>query len=440
MRVSTQSTPPDGTFQDAYIAYVDHGQIHIDFKPPETPRGMRHFVEHVTQTTLSTMGTALLVFEVNNLVEQSSQDPSTPALTRWGWEQGFMTAGGKKISITRPRVRSDEGEVTLHTYRLLQSNEGLTEEAFNHVAVKVSMRDYEGVVNQLVSGYGISKSSVSRRWIQASAEELRHLLERPLDDIDLVVLVFDGIVIGNVTLVVGMGVDSKGKKHILGMWQGDTENSDVVKGLLDDLIRRGLDPNDNYLFVIDGSKALASAIRSFFGDDALIHRCQAHKKRNVQSYLSKSDGKVVGRRIEAAWKMRAYKKAREELIRIAKDLETRHPMAAASLREGMEETLTLHRLGLPALLRKSLRSTNIIESTFSLVRDLTRNVKYWSSTNMVHRWTGTSLLQAERRFHRIHGADHIQHLVSAVNNPPEPHDLPPIDVPPSTVDREEAMA
>jgi len=265
-------------------------------------------------------------------------------------------------------------------------------------------------------------------------------MERRLDDHDLVAIMLDGVRIKEILLVVALGIDPKGQKHVLGLWQGDTENAEVCKGLLNDLIERGLDPNGPYLFTVDGSKAFPCAIRDIFGESAQIQRCQQHKRGNVLSYLPQFSRRSISRRLSAAWNMKSYKEAKGALLSLAKELDNTCPDAAASLREGLEETLTLHRLHAPHALRVSLRTTNLIESCFSLVRVFCKNVKRWRSPQMARRWAGCSLLQAEQRMGRINGYRDIQYLASALSAPHLSGRGTEAETSSSPVDRKEAAA
>lgn len=239
-------------------------------------------------------------------------------------------------------------------------------------------------------------------------------MERRLDDLDLVVILIDGIHFDEHVLAVSLGVSSDGSKHVLGLWQGATENTQVCKELLNDMIRRGLNAEQRYLFVLDGSKALHKAVTSVFGDHARIQRCQVHKRRNVLSHLPKRYHFTFRNRLKIAWDMTTYADAKEELKKIVQELEEVNESAARSLEEGLEETLTLHRLGVPALLRRSLRSTNLIESCFSSTRKFCRNVKHWRNGNMVLRWGGTMLNEAEKRFRRVKGSRSMQSVIAAL--------------------------
>ena len=232
---------------------------------------------------------------------------------------------------------------------------------------------------------------------------------------DLAAILIDGITFHDFLLVVALGIDSSGRKQVLGMWQGATENTELCKALLGDLVDRGLSTDRKYLFVLDGSKALLKAVRSFFGSGTAIQRCQIHKERNVLSHLPKSCHSMVRRRLRAAWKMSDYEKAKAELQKLLSYLEELNPSARRSLEEGLEETLTLHRLGIPEALRRSLRSTNPIESCFSMTKKFCRNVKRWQSADMALRWAGAMLQEAQKRFRRLKGYRSMSVLVASLN-------------------------
>jgi transposase-like protein len=254
-----------------------------------------------------------------------------------------------------------------------------------------------------VEAIGTSKSAVSRRLIKGLERALEELLNRSLSGLDLLALMIDGVVVAEHTAVVALGIDGDGHKHVLGLWEGATENAALCRSLLSYLVARGLRYEQGILVVIDGSKALRAAVREVFGNKAVVQRCQVHKKRNVLEHLPKNKQARVKRRLNAAWRENNPTKAKQKLLRLAEELEKDHPGAAASLREGLEETLTVQRLRLPELLQKSLSSTNIVESALDGVRQTGRNVKRWSDGKQVLRWVAAGLLVAESRFHRLAG-------------------------------------
>jgi transposase-like protein len=270
----------------------------------------------------------------------------------------------------------------------------------------VSTRKYGQVIGDMADTVGVSKSSVSRETIEASERVLKDLMERRLDEWDLLVIYLDGIQFGAHHVLAAVGVDTDGKKHVLGMREGASENTEVTPALLQDLVERGLDPERRRLFVIDGSKALRKAIAQVFGQDHLVQRCRNHKLRNIVGHLPKDQHPQATAAIRAAWKLDA-KDGVQKLEQLARWLERDHPSAAASLREGLHEMFTINRLGLPPRLRKCLGTTNVIDSTHSGVRQKTRRVTHWKNGAMALRWAAASFVETEKNYRRIVGFDQL---------------------------------
>jgi len=305
--------------------------------------------------------------------------------------------------------------VDLDSYVRLQ-HDGRRQRAVREgIVAGLTSRNYRRAVESIVDGYGIEKSSVSREFVQASAAQLQELCEKKLDGLDLVAILIDGIHLGKQVLVVALGIEISGAKHVLGLWQGATENTTVVKELLEDLVARGLNSEHRYLLVIDGAKALRAGIERVFGERAEVQRCQIHKRRNVAEHLPKSAQGDTVRRIRNAYAMKDYAAAKAELEKIFRQLERINPSAARSMEEGLEETLTVHRLGVGTLLRQSLASTNPIESCFSIVEKVARNVKRWREGEQTLRWTATGLLEAQKKFRRVKGYRELQLLHRRMN-------------------------
>ena len=256
---------------------------------------------------------------------------------------------------------------------------------------------------------------MSRHWKAATAKDLAGIMERRLEDLDLAVVMIDGIGFHDFLLVVALGIARDGKKHVLGIWDGATENTKVVSALLTDLVERGLRTDRRYLFVVDGSKALSKGIATVFGSDALIQRCQVHKERNVLAHLPDAHQPAIRQALRAAWGMQTHEEAQDALKKLLRKLESLSPGAASSLQEGLEETITLHRLNVPAGIRKIVRSTNVIESVFARTRELCHNVRRWRSAEMALRWASASLLHAEKRFRRIIGHRFMAGLVQTLD-------------------------
>ncbi|MHC4518378.1 MAG: IS256 family transposase [Planctomycetota bacterium] len=336
---------------------------------------------------------ALIDEEVEQVAGPRYTRQSDRQAMRWGHDEGHVIFAGRKMAMPKPRVRSVDGrEVPLSRYQAFAHPRRMQQAVSQRMLRRVSTRDYAGVLDDLCEGYGIDKSSVSRHWKAASTRQLRQMLERSLTDHNFCVLFLDGKAFHDFTVIVALGVDYEGRKHVLGLWPGATENAEVCGALLDDLIERGLSRDHPYLFVLDGAKALRKAVVQRFGTTALIQRCRVHKKRNIQKYLPKKYHGMLSMKLQIAWEMTDYAQARQELRKVQAWLASINQAAARSLEEGFEETLIVNRLQLPSQLRRLLASTNIIESCFSLTGDLCRNVKRWRNANMAWRWAGTVLL------------------------------------------------
>jgi len=341
------------------------------------------------------------------------------AIRRHGEQRGVVALGGQRVRVQKPRLRrkgAGEGaEVAVPAYAAMQDDEGLRERLLSIVMRGVSTRNYEEVVPELADRCGVSRSAVSRQLQQASAEALKELCERRFDEVDLLVIYLDGKDFGGHQVISAVGVDNEGRKHVLGISEGATENAVVVKGLLEELVERGVTPGRKRLFVIDGSKALRKAIGEVYGASNPVQRCQAHKRRNVLGYLPKEMQAQVAAVLRAAWKL----DPKEGLARLRTQiewLERSHPNAAASLREGLEETFTIARLGLSPILRKCLTTTNIIESSLSGVEGRTGRVTRWRSGEMALRWAAAAALETERNFRKIMGHEHLWMLKAALDD------------------------
>ena len=390
----------------------------------ELPVSMAEVIDGVSSEIERLAGEAGLLImqsvmnaEVESLAgPKGRHDPERQA-TRWASQQGYVAFGGKKTKVTRPRVRSMEGhEVALASYERFQSPPRRQSSIVRKLINGISTRKYTRAVEDFTEGYGISKSAVSRELVAATRDSLQSLCERRLDTIGrLAVLLIDGKPIKGECVVVALGVDIKGKKHVLGLVQGGTENSTVVQHLLDDLIDRGLDPTQKMLLVLDGSKALRKAVKKMFGDDCPVQRCQLHKRRNVTALLPKEYQGSADQRMRTAYAMATYEQAKAQLLKTVDWLEAINPSAAGSLREGLEDTLTLHRLGVPEALRRSLNSTNLIESALSVTETVMHRVKRWRGGDMRLRWTAAGLLMAEKRFRRICGYEEMSNLLAALD-------------------------
>ena len=332
-----------------------------------------------------------------------------------------MTLGGRRVPVSRPRIRSadDERELPVCSYEYFADRDPLTRAVMDRMLAGVSTRKFAvvgepvgGEVEQAATSTG--KSTVSELFVEQTRTALSELMGRRLDDVRLAVMMLDGLEIADRTHVVALGISTEGVKIPLGLWEGSTENATLVGMLLADLVDRGLDPEQAILFVIDGGKALRRAIRDVFGEHALVHRCHRHKERNVCDLLPERDRPQIRARIRGAWALANPLLAKERLELLASELDRTWPDAAGSLREGMDDTLTLMRLGIDGQLAKTLGSTNPCESMIEIVRSTQRNVKRWQDGDMRKRWTAAGMLVAEQQFRRIIGYRDLAKLVIAI--------------------------
>jgi transposase-like protein len=337
--------------------------------------------------------------------------------SRTGTVPSEVVLGGRKVAIGRPRARANGAEVPLPTFQLMAGEDPLNRRVVEQMLLGVATRRYARSLEPLpatMATRGTSKSAVSRRFVAKTAAQLAAWRSTALDAIDLVALLVDGVHIGEHCIVVALGIDHTGEKHALGLWDGSTENAAVCQSLLADLQSRGLRTDRSLLVILDGSKALHKAVTQTFGSAALIHRCHVHKLRNVLEHLPEGQRPWVRAIIARAYKHTEVATARRLLQDLARRLDDRYPSAAASLREGLEETLTILTLGLSDRLRQSLATTNAIESVISRTRHVKRNVKRWRSGQMVLRWTAAAVLEAVKGFRRLKGHKDMPKLVAAL--------------------------
>lgn len=361
---------------------------------------------------------AVMEFEIASVAGPKGKHRKGRQYTRWGQNPGSVVVDGARFGCTVPRVVDYATRTTyrLKSYALFRQTAELVKRAYRDLIRGISTRRYREGVDQFLNGHGISASSISRQMVKATAAKVKELFSRSLEELDLAVLMIDGIEVGGHAVVIALGIDTKGVKHILGLRQGATENTAVTKGLLEELVERGLSTDRPLLVVIDGAKALRKAVLDVLGEETPVQRCTVHKKRNVLDHLPKSERGWVSRRMTGAYGESDEGKARRQLLALAEELRTGHPDAAKSLLEGLDETLTVQRLGLPEQLRRSLRSTNILESANNGVRDRSRNVKRWRNGEQIERWTAAALLETEKKFRRIKGHKLLSMLIIALNN------------------------
>jgi len=363
----------------------------------------------------------LMEEEVDEVVGPRGKHNSQRAAVRHGREAGEVTLGGRRVAVERPRARTADGETELPlvTYQHFADRDPLTRLVCEQMLAGVSTRRFERTrepVGEQVEDQArsTSKSAVSREFVARTRANLEALMSRRLDDVRLAVLMIDGIDLKGRTNVVALGITTDGVKLPLGLWEGSTEHSAVATALLADLVDRGLDTEQGVLCVLDGARALRRAVRDVLGVSTPVQRCVRHKERNVEAHLPERDRPQVKRRLRRAWARDDHRKALDELRVLASELDRSHPGAAASLREGMEETLTLTRLGIRGSLKRTLESTNPCESMIECVRRSSRDVKRWQSGDMALRWSAAGMLEAERQFRRIIGYRDLAKLAVAL--------------------------
>jgi putative transposase len=365
---------------------------------------------------------------LTELMEEGVDDVAGPkgkhnperTTVRHGHEDGSVTLGGRRVEVRRPRMRTADGEseVSVQTYQHFADRDPLARVVLERMLAGVSTRRYERTQEPVgedveTEARSTSKSSVFRTFVERTRQALGELMSRQLGDLRLAVMMLDGLELKGRMMIVALGITTEGVKIPLGLWEGSTENATVATALLSDLVERGLDPEQGMLFVIDGSKALRKAVRSVFGE-VPVQRCLWHKERNVLQHLPERDRPPIKTRMRRAWRETDYHRALEQLQALAAELERTHPGAAGSLREGMEETLTVIRLGIKGKLRRTLESTNPCESMIDTVRTTQRNVKNWSSGEMGLRWTAAGMLEAERQFRKVIGYTQLPQLAVAI--------------------------
>ena len=365
----------------------------------------------------------LMQEEVRELVGERSQPQPDRTTNRWGSERGYCVVMGQKVPVRRPRVRTvEDKEVRLGSYEMFHRGEPLTETVWEKLMLGLSTRKYGQAVREFTEAYGLEKSAVSEHFIEASRTKLKELMERRLDKIRLCAVLIDATPFEGQQMVAALGIGEDGRKTILGIRQGATENATVVGELLGDLLERGLDFTQPRLYVLDGGKALTAAVKKHAGESAALQRCQVHKRRNVLDHLTDEQKPGVAKKLNAAYALEEYAAAKQALNTLHRELMDLNPSAARSLAEGLEETLTVHRLHLPTQLRKTMASTNVIESAFSVVETACRNVKRWHDGDQRERWVGSGLLVAEKQFRRVQGYQQIPILIRELES------LTPINV------------
>jgi putative transposase len=339
--------------------------------------------------------------EVENLAGERYRRKQREGLgSRYGTNRGTVKLGGQKVPVRVPRVRLEGEEIPLRSYGRLHRGEEPSEKLLRRVLYGISCRNYEAAAESIPGAIGLSSSTVSRQFIEVSAAELRKFQERDLSELDIAAIVLDGKTFADDTMVIALGITMEGEKVVLGFVQTDTENKLVISQFLRSLLDRGLNISKGVLCVIDGSKGLRSAILNVFRGRALVHRCQWHKRENVVSYLSKKEQSYWRKRLQGAYQRPTYEEAKRELGKIRGELDLINQSAVASLDEGFEETLTLHRLGVFPLLGRSLKTTNCLESVNSMAEERCWKVDFWKNSSQKQRWLvsrGVFFYEVDRR-------------------------------------------
>jgi transposase-like protein len=379
---------------------------------------------HVLQ--IGKKGLDSLVMELGRMLAETIMDmereersgpegkPLHKGVYKWAYQKGSIYCGDQKVRVNHPRLRGPEGEVALSLYETLKQPGAFSEELLGKALRGISGRRYNETVIGTASAFGVSASSVSRRFIEATAQKLKEFKERDLSSISPFAVFIDNVHRGKDAFMIALGIDDQGHKHALGFWQGATENHEICEELLADMGERGLVLSKKTLFITDGGKGVIKALKEKFGVQLLHQRCIIHKDRNIQKHLAKKYRKEAHRRFMGALEQNLYEDAKKMLLDFEKWLRAINESAADSLKEALEEILTVHRLGVPLLLRKTLSSTNPIESMFSTVRDCEVNIKRYRGSAMSQRWLASVILYCEKGFRRIKGYDQIAGVVGTI--------------------------
>jgi transposase-like protein len=393
----------------------DDGAIQMILPLAEIAQQLRHGVgKFLLQSQLQLL-TLIMENEVDGMTGPRYGRDTAKEVQRWGYEDGSVVIDGQKVPVRRPRARGQEGDEKIGSYELFRRDEEQQRRIWEALTCGWSTRGYGRNVREAEDAFAIEKSAVSEKFVAMSAKKVNELLKRDLSKLSLCALLLDGVEVKRQHLVTALGIDKTGRKTILGFHQGASENQAACEGLFSDLAGRGLNFRQLHLNMIDGSKALRSGVRRYCGDASPILRCQLHKRRNIVGHFAEEEQPGWDRRLANAYDLRSYREAKTALLRIQDELSQVNPSAARSLEEGLEETLTLHRLKVPVELWKTLRSTNLIESAFSIVRVVCRNVKRWRPGNQIERWVGSGLLVAEKQFRRIDGYRALPGLITALD-------------------------
>ena len=393
-------------------AGASHENIQLALPLPEVLALAQRGLMNLALAAFTKLAEEMMRWEVGELAGAKNQAQASRENMRWGTQTGYCVVGGQKVPLDRPRLRDVRNrEVPLGSYEVLQQASLMEDSVWHKIMHGLTTRRYSEVIREIEQAYGIEKSTVSEHFIEASRRRLDQLAGRSLAGQAFCAMMIDGTYFAQQELIVALGITLQGHKMVLGLRQGATENTTVVKQLLEDLRGRGLDFEVPRLYVLDGGKALRAAVGKLAGKAALIQRCQVHKIRNVVDHLTEEHQMNVRCKMRNAYATREHADAKRALDRLLRELMDLNPSAARSLEEGLEETLTVHRLRVPTTLRNSLSSTNLIESAFSVVETVCRNVKRWRGGDQHLRWIASGLLWAESRWNRLHGYREMPILV-----------------------------
>lgn len=383
---------------DRFHSYLttNPGNIQLVLPLADLAQRLRHGVSQMLFDSEVELLTLIMCDEIRWLSQERGMTP-------WGNAPGSVIIHGQKVPVARPRVRDGAKEAKLGSYELFRRDDEMQRRLLDRVMRGLSMRSYDPVVRESKPSFGISKSAISDRFKIASGQRAQDLRKRDLSKLRLCALMMDGVEFRKELFVVALGIDKTGAKTILGYHQGATENRQVCDRLLEGIVARGLDLRKGILAVLDGGPALSGAIRKYCGDKVLVQRCQEHKRRNICEHFADEQRTYWEKKMLDAYELFGYEEAKKALHQIHRELMGANPSAARSLEEGLEETLTLHKLNVPASLRKTLRTTNPLESVFDTVRTSCRNVKRWRPGDQRERWICAGLLFTENKFRRIDG-------------------------------------
>jgi len=395
---------------DRFRSYLttNPGNMQLVLPLAELAQRLRQGVSQMLFDTELELLTLIMGNEIKWLAQEHGMMP-------WGNAPGSVIIHGQKVPVSRPRVRDGGKEAKLGSYELFRRDDEMQRRVWDRVVRGLSMRNYDPIVRESKPSFGISKSAVSDRFKVASGQRAQDLRKRDLSKLRLCALMVDGVEFRKELFVVALGIDKTGTKTILGYHQGATENRQICDRLMEGIAARGLDLRHGMLAVLDGGPALAGSIRKYCGDKVLLQRCQQHKQRNICEHFAEDQRPYWEKKLSDAYDLFGYEEAKQALQKVHRELMGVNPSAARSLEEGLEETLTLHKLTVPAPLRKTLRTTNPIESIFDTVRTACRNVKRWRPGDQRERWICSGLLFAESKFRRIDGYRELPRFIDILD-------------------------